>query len=102
MEFSVTGEVIEWRGPAPFLFLPLAVDESDLLFELLGQLSYGWGCIPATVTIGSTTFTTSLMPRQGRFLVPSRWWCSAPKESPSVRGWRPRSRSPTPEAGAST
>ena len=70
MEFVFTTDVIEWRGPAPFLFAPMPPDESDLLFELLGQLSYGWGCIPATVTIGDTTFTTSLMPRQGRFLVP--------------------------------
>lgn len=70
MEFTFTGQVIEWRGPAPFLFVPMPDDESELLFELLGQLSYGWGCIPATVSIGDTTFTTSLMPRQGRFLVP--------------------------------
>jgi hypothetical protein len=70
MEFSFTGEVIEWRGPAPFLFLPMPEDESDLLFEMLGALSYGWGCIAATVTIGGTRFSTSLMPRHGRFLVP--------------------------------
>ena len=34
------------------------------------MVTYGWGVIPATVTIGATTVTTSLFPKDGGYLVP--------------------------------
>ncbi|OXE34961.1 MAG: hypothetical protein CGW95_16760 [Phenylobacterium zucineum] len=34
------------------------------------MVTYGWGVIPATITCGNTVWTTSLIPREGRFLVP--------------------------------
>lgn len=34
------------------------------------ELTYGWGVIPAKVTIGTTTATTSLIPRDGSFYIP--------------------------------
>jgi len=34
------------------------------------MVTYGWGVIPATISSGATTWTTSLIPREGRFLVP--------------------------------
>lgn len=64
-----TGEVIEWRGPAPFLFVRMPQAESDELRDR-PELSYGWGCISVRARIGKTAFTTSLMPREGRYLVP--------------------------------
>lgn len=69
IEIELVGQVIEWRGPAPYLFLPLSEDDSDLLRSLT-HLSYGWGCIAVSATIGDTTFTTSLMPRNDRYLLP--------------------------------
>jgi len=70
MEFEFVGEAIEWRGPAPFVFVAMPQDVSDEIKALSHLVTYGWGCIPATVTIGGTTFTTSLMPRNGIYLVP--------------------------------
>lgn len=69
VDFEVVGEIIEWRGPAPHLFVVMSEDDSTELREQ-PELSYGWGCIPATVNVGATTFSTSLMPRDGRYLVP--------------------------------
>jgi Domain of unknown function (DUF1905) len=34
------------------------------------DVSYGWGVIPVTVRIGATTWTTSLFPKDGGYLVP--------------------------------
>jgi hypothetical protein len=34
------------------------------------MVTYGWGVIPCTVTIGSTSVTTSLFPKDGGYLVP--------------------------------
>jgi hypothetical protein len=34
------------------------------------MVTYGWGVIPVNAQIGETAFTTSLFPKDGRFLVP--------------------------------
>ena len=70
MEIAVHGPMFEWRGPAPFTFVALAPDDAATLADLVAGLSYGWGCIPAEVTLGRTTWTTSLMPKDGSYLVP--------------------------------
>ena len=33
-------------------------------------VTYGWGVIPVSVTLGRTRFTTSLFPRDGGYAVP--------------------------------
>jgi hypothetical protein len=68
-EWTFTGEVIEWRGPAPYLFVAMTPEESEDLREAARGLIY-WGQVPVHVTIGSTRFTTALFPRNGRYLVP--------------------------------
>jgi hypothetical protein len=69
MEWTFTGEVIEWRGPAPYLFVAMTPDESEDLKEAARGLIY-WGQVPVHVTIGDTEFTTALFPKDGRYLVP--------------------------------
>jgi len=66
----ISGEVIVWRGPAPFYFLPVPDEESLDIQELANELTYGWGVIPVTVRLGRTEWTTSLFPKDGRYLVP--------------------------------
>jgi len=62
--------MIEWRGPAPFYYVPVPPEQSELIRETARQVSYGWGVIPVLATIGRTEFTTSLFPRDGVYLVP--------------------------------
>jgi hypothetical protein len=69
MEWTFTGEVIEWRGPAPYLFVAMTPEESEDLKEAARGLIY-WGQVPVHVTIGGTEFTTALFPKDGRYLVP--------------------------------
>ena len=68
-EWTFTGEVIEWRGPAPYLFVAMTPEDSEDLKEAARDLIY-WGQVPVHVTIGGTRFTTALFPREGRYLVP--------------------------------
>ena len=70
MELTFTGEVVWWRGPAPYHFVALPEPEAVRLRVVASRVTYGWGCIPATVTLGATTFTTSIFPREGGFMVP--------------------------------
>jgi hypothetical protein len=69
MEWPFTGEVIEWRGPAPYLFVAMTPEDSEDLKEEARGLIY-WGQVPVNVTIGTTEFTTALFPKDGRYLVP--------------------------------
>ncbi len=69
MEWTFTGEVIAWRGPAPYLFVAMPPEESEDLKEAARDFIY-WGQVPVHVTIGGTGFTTALFPKDGRYLVP--------------------------------
>src|SRR6201986_5483705 len=69
MEWPFTAEVIEWRGPAPYLFVAMTPEESQDLKEAARGLIY-WGQVPVHVTIGENEFTTALVPKEGRYLVP--------------------------------
>jgi hypothetical protein len=70
-EWSFTGEVIEWRGPAPYLFVAMTPEDSEDLREEARGLIY-WGQVPVRVAIGGSQFTTALFPKNGRYLVPLR------------------------------
>ncbi|MBN9500484.1 MAG: hypothetical protein BGO01_07815 [Armatimonadetes bacterium 55-13] len=70
MEFEFEAEVIEWRGPAPFLFLPTPAEVSAEIKAVSSRVTYGWGVIPVTARIGETDYTTSLFPKDGSYLVP--------------------------------
>ncbi len=69
MELEFAGEVVEWRGPAPYYFVPLPPDEADLIDEVKADVAY-WGVIPVTVFLGDTTFTTSMFPREETYFLP--------------------------------
>ena len=45
-------------------------EQSRALKAVSGLVTYGWGVIPVHVRIGKTEFTTSLFPKDGRYLVP--------------------------------
>ena len=69
MAWEFASELIEWRGPAPFVFAPLPVDVSADIKEAARGLIY-WGQIPVTAIIGDTEFDTAMWPKDGRFLLP--------------------------------
>jgi hypothetical protein len=70
MEFSFDSQIIEWRGPAPFFYAPMPLEAADEVRKAAKLVSYGWGVIPVEAAIGGVTFTTSLFPRDGTYLVP--------------------------------
>jgi hypothetical protein len=70
VDFSFTGEVIEWRGPAPFYFIEVPSKFAPEIKAIAADKSYGWGVLHAMVTIKDQTFKTALFPKQGLYLVP--------------------------------
>lgn len=72
MEFSFVGTVVEWRGPSPYYYAEVPTPLSDDIAEMATAVSYGWGAIPVEALIGKTVFSTSLFPKDGRYLLPLR------------------------------
>jgi hypothetical protein len=70
VQIDFTGPVVEWRGPAPYLFVQVPDDDAALIQSVSAGISYGWGMIPTDVTIGETTWYTALWPRKGAYVVP--------------------------------
>ena len=70
LDLEFVGEVIQWRGPSPYHFVTMPEDPSASVRGIARAVSYGWGCIPVRVRIDETDFTTALIPKDGRYLVP--------------------------------
>jgi len=68
LQFS--GEVWYWRGPSPYHFVTVPDEESAALESAAALVTYGWGMIPVEAEVGSTTWTTSLFPKNGGYVVP--------------------------------
>lgn len=69
-DFHISGEIIEWRGPAPFHFVRINPSESSIIKSQMALLSYGWGVVPVHGRLGTTNFSTSLIPRDDAYLIP--------------------------------
>jgi len=70
MNLEFSGEIWFWRGPAPWHFITVPDENCGQLEATSAMVSYGWGMIPVTAQIGRTGWTTSLFPKDGRYLVP--------------------------------
>ncbi len=70
MDFEFSAQVWEWRGPAPYYFVSVPEDGCAAIDDAKALVTYGWGMIPATITLGATTWTTSLWPKDDAYVVP--------------------------------
>ncbi len=70
MVIEFKGKIFQWRGPAPYLFVAVPEKESANIKSVSKLVTYGWGVIPALIKVGKTEWTTSLFPKDGRYLVP--------------------------------
>ena len=70
MHLEFSGEIWFWKGPSPFYFITVPEENCTAIKATAGAVSYGWGMIPVSVEIGRTRWTTSLFPKDGRYIVP--------------------------------
>ena len=69
-EFSV--KVWLWTGDTPWHFVSLPKPDSEEIKTLFGEMKRGWGSLPVQVTIGKTSWKTSIFPdkKSGQYLLP--------------------------------
>jgi hypothetical protein len=65
-----SADLWEWRGPAPYYWLTVPEDSCDHVRAEAAEASYGWGAIPVHVRIGATEWETSLLPKNGGYVLP--------------------------------
>ncbi len=70
MDVTFSARLFEWRGPAPFYWFPLPEDVCDYVGDQAAQATYGWGAVPVRVRVGRTEWETSLLPREGGYVLP--------------------------------
>ena len=70
MNIEFNGEIWYWHGPSPFYFVTVPEEQSGEIKAISGLVTYGWGMIPVSARIGSSTWKTSLFAKDGRYIVP--------------------------------
>ena len=70
MDIEFTGELWHWRGPSPFFFVTVPEQQCRDIKAISSLVTYGWGMIPVTVTVGRTEWKTALWPKNDRYIVP--------------------------------
>ncbi len=70
--YQLKNKVWLYPGMAGWHFVNVPKKQSDEIKKLYGTLTRGWGSVPVTATIGSTSWNTSIFPdkKSGSYLLP--------------------------------
>jgi hypothetical protein len=70
--FAFVAELWQWDGPAAWHFVSLPDDVADEIDERWGHVAAGFKSVRVQVTVGRTTWRTSLFPdnKRGTYLLP--------------------------------
>lgn len=74
-KYEFSAEVWKWPGMAAWHFVTVDADVATRIREdRAGAPRVGWGSIPVSVTVGSTTWKTSIFPdkKSGSYLLPMK------------------------------
>lgn len=70
LDIAFTGEAVDWRGPAPHVFVAIPSDYVESVRHAAREASYGWGCVPVSASANGVDFTSSLFPKEGGYMLP--------------------------------
>ena len=70
--FKVRSKVFLYPGMAGWHFIGLPKKQSEEIKERFGATARGWGSLPVQVTLGKTSWKTSIFPdkKSGTYLLP--------------------------------
>ncbi|WP_427887764.1 DUF1905 domain-containing protein [Kribbella sp. GL6] len=70
MDHTFAGEIIEWRGPAPYYFVTVPPETGAALRAAAAESGSSWGAVPVRASLDGAEWTTSLWSRDGAYLLP--------------------------------
>jgi hypothetical protein len=65
MTYRFTAPLWKWKGDSPWHFVTLPFEQADEIDERTAHVQRGFGSVKVKVTVGHTTWTTSLFPATG-------------------------------------
>jgi len=70
--YKVRSRVVVYPGMNAWRFLGIPQKEGKEIKEKYGKAAKGWGSLPVSVTIGTTTWETSIFPdkKSGTYVLP--------------------------------
>lgn len=70
--YKMKSKVWLWEGPAAWHFITLPKKQGAEIRDIFGRSGHGFGSLPVTVTIGKTSWKTSIFPekKSGSYLLP--------------------------------
>lgn len=70
-EVTFKAKVWIWDGSSPWYFVTVPEKESSDLKKMFGAFHRGWGSIPVRVTIGASSWRTSIFwEKKGTYILP--------------------------------
>ena len=70
MNVSFNGKIWYWRGPSPYFFVTVPAGDSRDIKSVAKLVTYGWGMVPVRAAVGNTKWKTSLVPKDGCYVLP--------------------------------
>ncbi|MEK7647499.1 MAG: DUF1905 domain-containing protein [Patescibacteria group bacterium] len=72
MHYTFRTQLWRYKGKAAWYFLSIPEHEAATIKQNHARIRRGWGSIPVVVTIGKTTWKTSIFPdsKSGTYLLP--------------------------------
>lgn len=64
LTYAIKAKVWLWSSAASWHFVSISEDVSAEIKFMFGYLEAGWGSLPVKLTIGQTTWKTSLFPNK--------------------------------------
>ncbi len=70
-ERKITAKLWIYEGPSPWYFVTIPRKEASLIRREFRHVHRGWGSIPVRITLGSTSWKTSIFwEKKGTYLLP--------------------------------
>ncbi|MEQ4209727.1 GNAT family N-acetyltransferase [Actinopolymorpha sp. B9G3] len=79
LEVEFSGEIFQWRGPAPYYFVAVPEEQSLQLKVATSGTSYHRGMLRVQARIGEVEWATSMWHKDGRYVLPIRDSVRKPK-----------------------
>lgn len=69
--YKIEAKIFKWQGKGAWYFVRIEKETAEKIKESFGMYSRGWGSLPVNVTIGNSTWKTSIFPdKKDTYLLP--------------------------------
>lgn len=70
-EYKIKAKIFKWTGKGAWFFVRIEKETAEKIKENFAMFSRGWGSLPVNVTIGNSTWKTSIFPdKKDTYLLP--------------------------------